>query len=87
MLSLASDRKDILQAGEKILLLLLGGKWEKTLDELRVQKYQEKRSGETQHYVKVEAHGPPSDVALQHVLRIYHQIQERRVIYALDPLK
>ena len=33
---LASDRKDILQAGEKILLLLLVGKREKTLGKLRV---------------------------------------------------
>ena len=33
--SLASEREDILQAGEKKLLLLLSGKREKTLDELR----------------------------------------------------
>ena len=32
--SLASDRGDILQAGKNILLLLFGGKREKTLDEL-----------------------------------------------------
>ena len=34
--SLASGRKDIFQAGEKILFILIGGKWEKILDELRV---------------------------------------------------
>ena len=32
------DRKDILQTGEKMLLLLLGGKRDKTLDELHVHK-------------------------------------------------
>ena len=80
--SLASDREDILQAGE-----LLGGKGEKTLDELRVHKCHEKMSRQIQHSVKVEAHGPTSDPAQQHVLWIYHQIQEWRGDYALDPLK
>ena len=45
--SLVSGRKDILQAGEKILLLLLGGKREKTLDELRVHKFHDKMLGQT----------------------------------------
>ena len=53
-----SDRKDILQAGEKILLLLLSGKWEKTFDVLRVHKYHEKISRQTQHSVKIETLGP-----------------------------
>ena len=35
---LSSDRKVIQQAGEKSVLLLLGGKRQKILDELRVQK-------------------------------------------------
>ena len=74
--SLASDRKDILQAAENILLLLLGGKREKTLDKFRVNKYHEKVSGQTQHSVKVEALEPTSDAAQQHVLWIFHQIQE-----------
>ena len=85
--SLASGRKDMLQAGEKILLLLLGGKREKTLDELRVHKYHEKMSGQTQHSVKVEARGPISGAVQQHVFWIYHQIQEWRGDYVLDPLK
>ena len=34
--SLASDREDILQVREKILLLLVGGKREKTLDKLHL---------------------------------------------------
>ena len=37
--------------------------------------------------MKVEAHGPNSDAVQQHVLWIYHQIQEWREDYALDPLK
>ena len=77
----------ILQAGEKSLLLPLGGKREKTLDELRVRKYHEKISGQTQYSVKVEVRGPTSDAAHQHVHWIYHQIQEWRGDYALDPLK
>ena len=42
--SLASDRKEILQAGEKILLLLLGGKRrrKKTLDKPHVHNYMRK---------------------------------------------
>ena len=84
--SLASDREDILQAGEKILLLLLGGKRAKILDELRVYRYHKKMQIHIQHSVKVEARGPTSDVSQQHVLWIYHQIQEWRGDYPLDPL-
>ena len=84
---LASDREDILQAGEKILVLLLGGKRKKTLDELRLHKYHEKMSRQIQYFVKVEARGPTSDATQQHVLWIYRQIQEWRGDYALDPLK
>ena len=52
--------KDILQAGEKILLRLLG-KRKKSLDELPVHKYHEKMSGQPRHAIKVEARGPTSD--------------------------
>ena len=44
-------------------------------------------SRQTQHSVKVQARGPTSDAAQQHVLWIHHQIQEWRSDYALDPLK
>ena len=37
--------------------------------------------------MQVEACGPPSDAAHQHVLQIYHMIQEWRGVYVLDPLK
>ena len=37
--------------------------------------------------MKVEAHGSNSYAVQQHVLWIYHQIQEWREDYALDPLK
>ena len=63
-----------MQVEEKILLLLLADKRKKTLDELW-------------HSVKVEACGPTSDAAHQHVLRIYHQTQEWRGEYGMDPLK
>ena len=56
-------------------------------DELCVRKYHEKMSGQTQYSVKVEARGPTSDAAHQHEHWIYHQIQEWRGDYALDPLK
>ena len=52
-----------LQAGEKILLFLLGGKRGKSLDKLCVHKYHEKMSRQTQHSVEVEALGPTSDAA------------------------
>ena len=57
-----------MQTGEKILLLLLGSKREKTLDEVSVNICHEKMSRQIHHFVKVEAHGPISDAAQQHVL-------------------
>lgn len=59
----SSDRKDTLLAGEKILLLLLCDKREKSLDVLRVHKQYEKMSGQTRHPVKVKAFGPTSTCA------------------------
>ena len=76
-----------MQAGEKILLLPLSGKREKTLDELRVHKYHEKMSRQTQRSMTVEPLGPTPDDAQQYVLCIYHKIQEWKGDYALDPLK
>ena len=73
-------------SGGKYSTSLLGGKREKTIDKFRVNKYHEKMSGQTQHSVKVDALGPTSDAAQQHVLWIFHQIQEWRGDYALDPL-
>ena len=76
---LSSERQYILQAGEKIILLLLGAKHENTLDELlRCRKYYEKISRPTRQTVKAEALGPTSDSAHQYVLRIYYQVQEWR---------
>ena len=37
-----SGKRRVLQAGERLLLILLGGKTEKNLDELRGRKYYEK---------------------------------------------
>ena len=44
-------------------------------------------SRQTQHSVKVKVCGPTSDAAQQHVFWIYHQIQEWRGDYVLDPIK
>ena len=44
-------------------------------------------SRQTQHSVKREARGPTLDAAQQHVLWIYHQIQEWRGDCPLDSLK
>ena len=44
-------------------------------------------SRQTQHSIKLEALGPTLDAARQHVLRIYHQIQEWRGDNVLDLLK
>ena len=82
----SSERQDILQAGEKMLLLLLGAKRENNLDELRSRKYFEKISGPTRQAVEAEALGPTSDAAQQHVLRMYYQVQEWRGDNVLDPL-
>ena len=81
----SSDRKDILLAGEKILLLLLGDKREKALDVLRIYKCYEKIIGQTRYLVKVEVLEPTSDAEQQDVIQIYYQIQERG--NALDSLK
>ena len=80
------EKKDILEAGEFFLLILLGAKHESTLDELRSRKYYEKISGSTRQAVKAEGLGPTSDAAQQHILRMYHQVQEWRGDTVLDPL-
>ena len=59
---------------------------EKILDELRVYKYHEKISSQTSYSINVEALGPTSDDARQHVLLIYHQMQEWRGDNVLDSL-
>ena len=53
----------MLQVGEKILLLLLCDKREKSLDVLRVHKHYDKMSGQTRHPVKVKAFGLTSTCA------------------------
>ena len=56
------------------------------MDELRSRKYYEKISGSTRQAVKAEALDPTSDAAQQHILRMYHQVQEWRGDTVLDPL-
>ena len=84
--SSTSERHTILEAGESLLLKLLGGKEEKRLDELRVRKYFEKLSGPSRQAVKAENLGPTTDAAQQHILRIYFQVQSWKGNVDLDPL-
>ena len=84
--SSTSERHTILEAGESLLLKLLGGKEEKRLDELRVRKYFEKLSGPSRQAVKAENLGPTTDAAQQHIIRIYFQVQSWKGNVDLDPL-
>ena len=65
-----------MKTGEAILLLLLGSKNEKTLDELRARKYFDKLASQTKTAVEPENLGPTTDAAHQHILRMYRQIEE-----------
>jgi hypothetical protein len=65
------EREDIVEAGEKFLLVILGAKHRNTLDELLFCKYSEKISGPTRQAVKAEALGPTSDAALQHTMDVF----------------
>ena len=65
-----------MRKGEQMLLMLLGAKNEKTLDELRARKYFDKLVSHTTTAVEPESLGPTTDAAQQHLLRIYRQIEE-----------
>ena len=71
--SISKDR--VLQVGESILLILLGAKKEKTLDELRSRKYFDKLVGASRRAVTPQALGPTTNAAQQHILRVYFQIE------------
>ena len=58
-----SGKRRVLQAGKRLLLILLGGKTEKSLDELRSRKYYDKISGHTLQAVRPESLGPIVDAA------------------------
>ena len=57
------EKERVLQVGEKIILILLGAKKEKTLDELRSRKYFDKITGTTRQSVKPETLGSTTNAA------------------------
>ena len=79
--SISKDR--VLQVGESILLILLGAKKEKILDELRSRKYFDKLVGASRRAVTPQALGPTTttttttttNAAQQHILRVYFQVE------------
>ena len=73
-LSESSSKEDIVDAGEKLMLQILGAsKKENSMDELRLANYYRKFGGKSA--VKPQSLGPTSDATAQHSLRVYHQVQ------------
>ena len=69
-----SNQQQVIEAGEKLLLLLTGAKMEKSLDELRLFKFSQKIVT-SKVAVQPEALGPASDAANFHLLRVFYQVQ------------
>ena len=70
-------KDDVLEAGEKALLVLYGGDPEKGLDLLRYTRFQEKVARSSK-FVEAQALPPTSASAGFHSLRVYYQVQEWR---------
>ena len=81
----SSCKDEVIVAGEKLLLLLSGGKTEKTLDELRLVKFSQKVVT-NKGAVQPEVLGQTSDAASFHSLRVYHQVQVWMGRMDIDPL-
>ena len=71
-----SSKEAVFSAGELILLVILGGKKEVSLDEMRARKYLVKLAAQDKRAVKLEALGPTTDAARQHILRVFFQVEE-----------
>lgn len=69
------DVKDIVDAGQKILVALCDGKSGSTLDSMRYQSFCSKVALGTQ-FVQVHALPPTSAAAKYHSLRVYLQVQQ-----------
>ena len=63
------SKERVLEVGERILLILLGAKKEKTLDELRSRKYFDKLASTSRKAVAPKEFGPTTDAAQQHIMR------------------
>ena len=66
---------DVVDAGEKALVIIYNGKSTDTLDSLRYQRFCEKVASKSSH-VKPQALPPTSGAAKYHSLRVYLQVQE-----------
>jgi hypothetical protein len=66
-------KADIIQAGERLLIILYGGNCE-TLNQLRLEKFNSKVASGTKA-VSSEMLCPTSDAASYHSQRVYHQVQ------------
>jgi hypothetical protein len=73
--TLSSSMYDVVDAGEKALVIIYNGKLTDTLDSLRYQRFCEKVASKTSH-VKPQALSPTSGAAKYHSLRVYLQVQE-----------
>ena len=81
--SQVANTTDVINAGEKLLLVILGAKTEKSLDELRLMKFTRKIATSTNAVVP-ESLGPTSDAARFHSLRVYNQVQEWMGVTSID---
>ena len=66
---------DVVDTGEKILIIVYSGKLTDTLDSLRHQRFCEKVASNRSH-VKPQALPPTSAAAKYHSLHVYLQVQE-----------
>ena len=67
----SGTKADILTAGEKLLVVLVGDAKEKTLDELRFSQYYRKL-GTTNKALSPKMLCPTSDAGSLHIMRAYH---------------
>ncbi|KAG1676659.1 hypothetical protein GQR58_014154 [Nymphon striatum] len=70
-----STKDDIIEAGEKALVLLYNGQQDDTLNGLRYKKFCEKVATKSSH-VQPQSIPPTTRAAKFHSLRVYHQVQE-----------
>lgn len=71
----SASTHDVVEAGEKALILVYNGKLTDTLDSLRYKRFCEKVASKTSH-VKPQSLPPTSAAAKYHSLRVYFQVQE-----------
>ena len=71
----SASMHDVVDAGEKALVIIYNGKSTDMLDSLRHQRFCEKVASKSSH-VKPQALPPTSGAAKYHSLRVYLQVQE-----------